>query len=257
ARAVPPTPGGPVAPGSQRPVSDTPTRIGLAKQLADEARANDPDDVALLPLATTRPLPPHHERVVELPVVDPRPVSSSRVAALSPHEDESPRAETGFVEEDRARAPLETIESDYAGAFFLINVAIDLGLYSHGITVVDDLNLSIWRFIELVARECLGEHDPHDALWTLLTDLAEPVGDQTLQDGPPDLSAAERAHVVGRVRSHLETLLDVEEPGGFLSRRRGHITRTASHLDVTFPLKHHPIEIRFARLDRNPGWIPA
>lgn len=40
----------------------------------------------------------------------------------------------------------------------------------------------------------------------------------------------------------------------------GHQARvvvTATHLDVYFSLQDHPIEIRLAGLDRNPGWVPA
>jgi hypothetical protein len=32
---------------------------------------------------------------------------------------------------------------------------------------------------------------------------------------------------------------------------------TSTHVDVTFSLNHHPFEIRFAGLDRDPGWVPA
>jgi hypothetical protein len=35
------------------------------------------------------------------------------------------------------------------------------------------------------------------------------------------------------------------------------VVLTLTHVDVTFSLDHHPIEIRMSGLDRDPGWIPA
>ena len=32
---------------------------------------------------------------------------------------------------------------------------------------------------------------------------------------------------------------------------------TATHLDVFLTLEELPVEIRIARLDRDPGWVPA
>jgi hypothetical protein len=151
---------------------------------------------------------------------------------------------------------VEAFASEYAGAFFLINVAIDLALYSDGLTVGDDLNISVWRFVELVARDLLGDHDVEDPLWRLLTGLRQPAVDVNA-DAEPDLAPLERERLVTRVRARLSELLDVEDPGGFLIRRPGRIVRSPGHVDVCFPLDRHPIEIRIARLDRNPGWIPA
>ena len=170
---------------------------------------------------------------------------------------EGPRVEKAPAGEPHAAAPLEAVDSDYAGAFFLINAAIDLELYSHGITVVDDLELSVWRFVDIVARELLGDHDPDDPLWELLGRLARPAGDLPLADAEPELSNDDRDRLVVRVRSRLTELLDDDDPGGLLIRRHGRIARTPGHVDVHFPLDRHPIEIRLARLDRNPGWIPA
>lgn len=40
-------------------------------------------------------------------------------------------------------------------------------------------------------------------------------------------------------------------------RQLGRISRDGDRLDVHFPLADHPIALRLAGLDRNPGWIPA
>jgi hypothetical protein len=42
-----------------------------------------------------------------------------------------------------------------------------------------------------------------------------------------------------------------------LLRHGASVSITAAHLDVTLSLEQHPIEIRLAGLDRDPGWVPA
>jgi len=42
-----------------------------------------------------------------------------------------------------------------------------------------------------------------------------------------------------------------------LCEHRANVHVTATHVDVMLSLADLPIAIRFAGLDRNPGWIPA
>ncbi|MDD2898198.1 MAG: hypothetical protein PHI31_05740, partial [Desulfuromonadaceae bacterium] len=42
-----------------------------------------------------------------------------------------------------------------------------------------------------------------------------------------------------------------------LCRQSARISVSAAHIDVFFALAEHPIDIRLAGLDRNPGWVPA
>jgi hypothetical protein len=42
-----------------------------------------------------------------------------------------------------------------------------------------------------------------------------------------------------------------------LCRRYARVRATDTHLDVYFGLADLPLEIRFAGLDRDPGWVPA
>jgi len=236
--------------------SERERRPSTKGQFGDVSPATDSDHVLPAPAARRRRSISPRERGAEA-LVDSTHTSLSSVTPLHSHADASPESETASAAEQPTVVSLEAVESDYAGAFFLIDVALDLELYSHGIAVVEDLPLSIWRFIELVAGEFLSEHDVTEPLWELLMGLAEPPRGPALPDRAPDLLPDERARLIERVRAHLEELLDVEDPGTFLIRRRGRIARTPGHLDVRFPLEHHPIEIRVARLDRNPGWIPA
>ncbi|HMF93233.1 MAG TPA: hypothetical protein VKE96_03030 [Vicinamibacterales bacterium] len=242
-------------PESPRLASAIARRPATNERSADESRASDSDDV--LPMLAARRRRSISPQTLAGPVADSRNASLSSLSPSHPLREASLELETPVAAEQPPVADVEAVESEYAGAFFLINVAIDLKLYSHGITVVDDLPLSIWRFVELVARECLGEHDANDPLWKVLRDLADPSRDPELQDGAPDLLPGEHARLVGRVHMHLESVFEVDDPGGLLIRRRGRITRTPGHLDVGFSLERHPIEIRAASLDRNPGWTPA
>jgi hypothetical protein len=244
APSVPQWSGGAARAESPRLASAVMPRAITTRPFSDETGTTDPDDS-------------HHKKPVETPLDDPKPALPSSVTSLPAHSEVSSESETPSTAEQSALVSFEAFESDYAGAFFLINVAIDLELYSHGIVVVEDLDLDLWRFIEVVVREFLSKHDADDALWMLQKSLAEPARGQVPGSSVLDLSPAERVGLIGRVRTHLDVLLDVEDPGGFLIRRRGRIARTPVHLDVRFPLEHHPIEIRIARLDRNPGWIPA
>jgi hypothetical protein len=43
----------------------------------------------------------------------------------------------------------------------------------------------------------------------------------------------------------------------FLARRGARIVLSDTRLDVHFPLATHPLSIRIAGLDRDPGWVPA
>jgi hypothetical protein len=59
------------------------------------------------------------------------------------------------------------------------------------------------------------------------------------------------------VRERLALAFDAVDPAALVVRRYGRISVSPAHLDVTFSLAAHPIEIRIAGLDRDPGWIPA
>jgi hypothetical protein len=47
------------------------------------------------------------------------------------------------------------------------------------------------------------------------------------------------------------------DPGPFLCRQNAIVRATETHVEVFFNLGEHPIELRLAGLDRDPGWVPA
>ncbi|HEV7505502.1 MAG TPA: hypothetical protein VGS07_11365 [Thermoanaerobaculia bacterium] len=151
-----------------------------------------------------------------------------------------------------------SVDSDFAGVFFLLNVGIALGLYSDFTSPVQcGISLDIWDFLALMGAEIADLED--DPIGPLLATLAnrkdeEPPGADFVP--PNDQSMSEWLDTtVERIRDRL-ALAGIEDPSRVI-RRYGRITTTPAHLDVYFSLAAHPIEIRLAGLDRNPGWIPA
>jgi hypothetical protein len=60
-----------------------------------------------------------------------------------------------------------------------------------------------------------------------------------------------------RARLILALAVDDADAMSLLLHRRCRIELTDGRLDAFFSLQDHPIEIRMAGLDRNPGWVPA
>jgi len=153
------------------------------------------------------------------------------------------------------------IDSGFAGVFFLLNVAIALGLYGDFTSPVQTgIELDVWDFLALAGDALAGTVDfAGDPLGPLLATLAK------RQDGeapgarfvPPDgeTLAAWLAATVAALAERLAAA-GIAEPSRVV-RRYGRIATTPAHLDVRFALAAHPIEFRLAGLDRNPGFIPA
>lgn len=83
------------------------------------------------------------------------------------------------------------VQTALAGLFYLLNVALYLGLYGDFTRPLDrGLPLPIWDFVVLVGRALLGsDYSPEDPLWVLLADLAGRRSDSKAGAGfvpPPD-----------------------------------------------------------------------
>lgn len=63
--------------------------------------------------------------------------------------------------------------------------------------------------------------------------------------------------MAGYLRARLVNALGRNDAVALLCRRPARVVLTLTHVDVTFALDHHPIELRMAGLDRDLGWIPA
>jgi hypothetical protein len=132
----------------------------VARRFADQAHQKDP---------------PAPVRVGAPPVVrhDPHDASTSEPAAPGeacpkghspPDEDESLIPST--------IVPDCEINTNFGGVFYLINVALQLGLYGDFTTPLQPgLALDIWDFLALTGRELAGDEFVADPLWPLLSQL--------------------------------------------------------------------------------------
>ncbi|HEV8547374.1 MAG TPA: hypothetical protein VGQ57_00075 [Polyangiaceae bacterium] len=175
--------------------------------------------------------------------------------------------------------------TELGGLFYLVNVALALGLYPDFTRPADaGIALPLWDFVALLGEALLGAREP-DPAWTLLARLAgreptTPPGhalsapEETmlpadwlalLPNSPPRPPAAlgMRAWVDGLapfVRARLAQALAVEEAtpvADWVLRRSARVHVSDSHVDVVFSLAELPVAVRAAGLDRDPGWLPA
>jgi len=153
------------------------------------------------------------------------------------------------------------IQSECAGAFFLLNAFIALELYSDFTSPVQrGIDFDLWRFLALVGRALTSDEFHGDPLWPFLEELAEEQ-EEAHPFSPPDGKPFGEwlGEILHRVRTHLSVRLNAEPARAcsLVVRRFGRITTSPSHVDVHFSLAAHPIVIRMGGLDRDPGWIPA
>jgi hypothetical protein len=95
-------------------------------------------------------------------------VPSSIGQAGGVREHERPTAAPGH-------AAASSVETELGGIFYLLNVAIALGLYGDFTEPRGpSLDVSIWRFIALVGDDLLGHRHRRDPIWRWLDDLAGP-----------------------------------------------------------------------------------
>ena len=186
------------------------------------------------------------------------PASDSVVRALSP---DSPHVDPSPPQLDTGVLPL-AIDTSLGGIFFLLNVATLLGYYADFTAPVDTgLELNIWDFLTMMAMEFCGrEAFRGDRLEAFLAQLA---GRSTSEAAgthfhPPGESREEwSARACSQIRATLREAFTREDSAEFLCRLPARVVQTLVRIDVYFSLNDHPIEIRMAGLDRDPGWIPA
>jgi hypothetical protein len=112
--------------------------------------------------------------------------------------------------------------------------------------------------------------DPHDQLQREIESYGIPIESLSRTRLPRPSSMRSKitrpslrrwlSRLVPYVRARLRIALGVEsneEITTTLCRRRATVRVTDTHVDVFFALSDLPLEIRFAGLDRDPGWVPA
>lgn len=170
------------------------------------------------------------------------------------------------------------IRTRYGGVFYLINLALVLGLYG-------DFSqprrpgwaLPPWDFLALLGERLVGPAFRDDALWPLLACLAGRAAGAEPGDGhappagwrlPPDWQAGRAmpaqlgpwlGWLVAAITPRLALQLGCapDDIGPRLCRHDAELSVGDDTLDIHLGLDTLPIEIRVAGLDRDPGWVPA
>jgi hypothetical protein len=152
----------------------------------------------------------------------------------------------------------EPVQTSFGGVFYLVNLAIQLEIYGDFTQPAGrNPEVPLGRFLARIAERACGEAIREDAIWPALAGLA---GDDE------ELSAWESGAPIDRAIDGMwpdlaelaAHALDLPEGDAleFLCRTPGRVLIGRTRLDVFFGLASHPIAIRVAGFDRNPGWVP-
>lgn len=157
------------------------------------------------------------------------------------------------------------ISTEWGGSFYLVNVAIALGFYGDFTTPArPGLALPLWDFLALVGERMIGEEfaeDPLPCLFAKLSGRAEgesPGADFEAPTGETLAIWLDRIchEIQARVAASLGLGHDCDL-GAFVLNHHAKIETNSERLDAHFSLAEHPVELRVAGLDRDPGWVPA
>jgi hypothetical protein len=187
-----------------------------------------------------------------------RPAADDRGLLLAPDE-------LGEDNASLASPELDRIATEWGGLLYLINVAIALELYGDFTAPArKGLPLALWDFLALLGERMIGKAFPLDPLSGLLARLAgrAEADSPGAQFVPPRRETLEQwldrisEEMEDRVRQSIESgeKIDVRE---FILKQDAKIEAGPTRLDAHFSLADHPIELRLAGLDRDPGWVPA
>ncbi len=160
---------------------------------------------------------------------------------------------------------LDRTTSECGGLFYLVNVALALGLYGDFTQPAHPrLALPLWDFLALIGGRMLGRLFTDDPLSALLAHLSgralhEPPGAWFEPDGGEG-RAQWLETLVARIEMRLAGALGTLERDRLailVLRHRAEIESSDTRVDVRFSLASHPLALRIAGLDRDPGWVPA
>ena len=162
---------------------------------------------------------------------------------------------------DEQHRSATSVWSEYAGVLYLVNVALHLELYADFANPSrHELSLPLGDFLSLVSARVCGPGVRDDPLWVMLAALSgrELSEEPGCAFTPHVLSRWTRA-LANRMAARTARALGMTPAVSlaFLCAQRGRIAMTDARLDAHFPLATHPLEIRIAGLDRDPGWVPA
>jgi hypothetical protein len=161
-------------------------------------------------------------------------------------------------------AAIAGVDTEFAGIVYLVNLALHLELYGDFTQPArPGLDLPLGDFLALLGPRVCGPAFDRDPIGLLLAEIAgrgvdeppgrefAPPGERSLGDWVGECAALMAASAAAALR--------VDEGSAllYLVARPGRIVLSPARLDVFFVLDHHPLAIRIAGLDRDPGWVPA
>jgi hypothetical protein len=196
---------------------------------------------------------------VNEPTVEPNvaPVIDASILADAPVARIVPRGQDHVAHIRRANP--HTIETEIGGVFYLLNLALSLGLYGDFTTPLrPGIDHRIWDFLARAGRRLTPIHFRTDALWGLLEELAGPPDNADSDE--PRRSAPWLRWLVPALHARFARMprtVTRRRVGALVCMHRARVITSPTHVDVMFSLAELPIELRLSGLDRDPGWIPA
>jgi hypothetical protein len=158
-----------------------------------------------------------------------------------------------------------SITTEWGGLLYLVNVAIALELYGDFTTPArPGLPLPLWDFLVLIGGRMIGEEFEEDPLSGLFAKLSGRAGDEPAgadfepPTGEPLAIWLDR--ICHEIQARVAASLDLREQfelRALVLNRHAKIETSSARLDAYFLLANHPIALRVAGLDRDPGWVPA
>ena len=336
AEALPSTPGSAERPApprrhdGQAPARETPSPSEPEAQVAAQDPAPRPAEAApSTPTRRTRDVPGRPTPPRRAPRARTEAAPPERRAPAQPPVAAPPLAWS--ESEPPQESPALVVETELGGVFYLLNLALFLGLYGDFTRPLEPgIPLDPWTYLALLSRRLLGRADRHDPLWKLLARLAGPsafrpprawraprawlepfdhdgvwrwsaargtlrlvhpaglpvVAVPRTRDPAPTQLARELARLrlapalrrttlppeparplarwVARLAAYADARLRLAlglsadaALDELLLRRNARVFVTDTHVDVVLRLAELPLQVRFAGLDRTPGWIPA
>lgn len=167
----------------------------------------------------------------------------------------------------------QPLATAYGGVFFLVNSLIARGwLADFTQSAERGLRVPPWQLLATVALVLAGAALRCDPLWRWLRQLDSPAPAPRV---PPPRSWLRRPRRHGRrararpgvavqrlARSLREPLaralgLPADQALPLLLQQPARVWATDGELVVVFALQRHPVQVRLAGLDRDPGWLPS
>lgn len=234
-----------------------------------ERRPHDAGDDARSPRAESSDAPPRAARARATPASPPIFLNGSSQhdrGLEEPSESGLGAAPSGGPGESTllpAAPKLDRIASEWGGVLYLVNLALAAGLYQDFTAPArSGLALPLWDFLALLGERLVGEEFAHDPLPGLLARLScraeeDPPG---AEFEPPTGEPLDRwvARICDDFQERVKRSIGPDRDFRALVLNHGaKIEASSTRFDAYFSLAAHPIELRLAGLDRDPGWVPA